>query len=48
MFAMDGAVPAPVEVVTCNCTGLTNLMLRAIGTPLPYHEVIDLFMPSWN
>ena len=48
MFALDGAAPPAVEVEACNCTGLTNLMLRAVGIRLPYHEVHILCGIGWR
>jgi hypothetical protein len=35
MWARDGPPPPPQAVSQCNCTGLTNLMLRAAGRQLP-------------
>ncbi|CAE7504047.1 unnamed protein product [Symbiodinium natans] len=38
MWAEDGPAPAPEMVESCNCAGLTNLMLRSVGQPLPSHK----------
>jgi hypothetical protein len=42
MYAVDGDLPAVETIGACNCTGLTNLMLRAIGVVLPYDNAVAL------
>jgi len=42
MYAVDGDLPAVETIGARNCTGLTNLMLRAIGVVLPYDNAVAL------
>ena len=39
MFAKNGPCPPNNEIKTCNCVGLTNLMLRSVGNTLPYSDI---------
>lgn len=36
MFAENGAVPSQLDIISLNCAGLCNVMLRKIGKTLPY------------
>ena len=36
MFAQNGEVPPQLDIVSLNCAGLCNLMLRSVGKELPY------------
>ena len=38
MFAEDGPVPNNLDIVSANCAGLCNLMLRSVGKKLPYSK----------
>jgi hypothetical protein len=38
MFAMDGPLPKKSEIVSANCAGLINLILRYMGKELPFGE----------
>lgn len=38
MFAENGPPPNKLDIVSANCAGLCNLVLRSIGKKLPYSE----------
>ena len=38
MFAKNGPVPNRSDIVSANCAGLVNLVLRYIGKELPYNK----------
>ena len=40
MFARNAPAPPTSSVASVNCTGLTNLMLRSVGKPVPVSVVV--------